>query len=234
MDVMLKEARATIEASASTTRAKLIEAAYRCFERYGVQKTTMEDVASAAGCSRQTVYNNFATKNDLVTEICLIEATKLNDEIRRSLRSKRSIEDKMTESILVTLRVAAKNPYIRRLIEPADARARATEKGEPAHASQRQRWEPLVQQAIADGKIAVDVNIDDIVSWLTLAQMALLMKCDINHLDMKWAERIVRHFIIAPLLKAEKTPPSAAQTPRYSSARPPSPPAGSPRRRRPS
>jgi len=192
---------ATNDALATAMRDRLIEAAYRCFDRYGVQKTTMDDVASAAGCSRQTVYNNFATKSDLVTEICLIEATKLNEEIQRSLRAKRNIEDKMTESILVTLRVGAKNPYIRRLIEPADIRARATDKDDPVHAMQRERWAPLLQPAMDSGKIASDLDLDEIVAWLTMSQMALLMQFDLDHLDVKQAERIVRRFIVAPLLR---------------------------------
>ena len=181
-------------------REKLVEAAYRCLDRYGVQQTTMEGVASAAGCSRQTVYNNFATKNDLVTEICLLESAKLQEEITRSIRRKQGLADKMTESIMVTLRVGAENPYIRRLIEPADVRARTTEKDDPVHAMQRRRWEPLLREAIDSGQMASDLDIDEVVSWLTMAQMAMLLKFDLGHLDKQRAERVVRRFIVAPLL----------------------------------
>ena len=184
-----------------SARERLIDAAYRCFDRYGLQKTTMDDVAKAAGCSRQTVYNNFATKADIVTAICLIESGKLNEVVMRSVRAKRSLEGKITESIMATLRLGITNPYIRRLIEPADIRQRATDPTDPIHAAQRQRWEPLLQPAIENGDIAPDLDLDEIVAWLTMAQMMLVLRFDLEQLDKAEIERLVRRFIIVPLLR---------------------------------
>jgi len=48
------------EANASADRApgelRLVDAALRCIARWGVAKTTLDDVAREAGCSRATVY----------------------------------------------------------------------------------------------------------------------------------------------------------------------------------
>lgn len=44
----------------------ILEAAYASFVRYGMRKTTMADVARAAGVSRQTVYNSYAGKTDVM------------------------------------------------------------------------------------------------------------------------------------------------------------------------
>ena len=40
--------------------AHFLDAAETCFERYGVAKTTMEDIAKMAGVSRPTVYRTLA------------------------------------------------------------------------------------------------------------------------------------------------------------------------------
>ena len=45
---------------------KLIDSAIVIFFRYGVRKTTMADIASAAGVSRQTLYASFSSKDEIL------------------------------------------------------------------------------------------------------------------------------------------------------------------------
>ena len=52
--------------SMKTPQDPLIEAAFETFSRYGVRKTTMADIAQAAGVSRQTLYNRFANKDEVL------------------------------------------------------------------------------------------------------------------------------------------------------------------------
>lgn len=44
----------------------VIEAAIGVFVRYGVKRTTMHDIASEAGIARQTLYNLYANKDEVV------------------------------------------------------------------------------------------------------------------------------------------------------------------------
>jgi AcrR family transcriptional regulator len=46
-------------------RRKVLDAALLVFARFGFRKTSMDEVARAAGVSRQGLYLNFATKEDL-------------------------------------------------------------------------------------------------------------------------------------------------------------------------
>lgn len=48
------------------TDTKIIEAAIRCFLRYGARKTSMGDIAKAASVSRQTLYDLFGNKDELI------------------------------------------------------------------------------------------------------------------------------------------------------------------------
>lgn len=52
-------------AEGNDRRAAIIEAATRVFLRYGFKKTSMEDLARAAGISRQGLYLHFPTKEVL-------------------------------------------------------------------------------------------------------------------------------------------------------------------------
>jgi AcrR family transcriptional regulator len=49
----------------TTRRAAILELAKGVFLRYGYKKTSMDDIARAAGLSRQGLYLHFATKDDL-------------------------------------------------------------------------------------------------------------------------------------------------------------------------
>lgn len=49
-------------------RARIIEATLSCFGRYGVAKTTLDDVAREAKCSRATIYRMFPEGKESVVE----------------------------------------------------------------------------------------------------------------------------------------------------------------------
>lgn len=50
----------------TSTKNKIVDAAIATFIRYGARKTAMTDIADAAGVSRQTLYDQFGSKDDLV------------------------------------------------------------------------------------------------------------------------------------------------------------------------
>ncbi len=48
---------------------KIIEAAIDAFSRYGFRRTTVGEIASAAGVSRQTLYSSYSNKEDILAEV---------------------------------------------------------------------------------------------------------------------------------------------------------------------
>lgn len=48
------------------TEAKIVDAAIQTFLRYGARKTTMADIAETAGVSRQTLYDAFGNKDEVI------------------------------------------------------------------------------------------------------------------------------------------------------------------------
>lgn len=47
----------------------IVKAAWAMFARYGFGKTTMSDIATEAGVARQTVYNAFSSKEDILRAV---------------------------------------------------------------------------------------------------------------------------------------------------------------------
>lgn len=46
-------------------RASILSAAFESFSNYGFRRTSMEDIAKAAGISRPALYQNFSSKGDI-------------------------------------------------------------------------------------------------------------------------------------------------------------------------
>ena len=86
--------------AAVDTRTRILEAAVTCIERWGLAKTSLEDVANEAGLSRATVYRYFAGgRDELVAETIAWEVAVLRPAGRRG-RARGGIEDKLVRGLV--------------------------------------------------------------------------------------------------------------------------------------
>lgn len=72
------------------TRAAVLDAARTLFLRNGYAGTTMEEIAAAAGVTKRTVYNNYADKEALFTQI-VAQVTAYAEEYARGLRDELTV-----------------------------------------------------------------------------------------------------------------------------------------------
>jgi AcrR family transcriptional regulator len=80
-------------------RAAILEAATRVFLRYGFKKTSMDDLARAAGLSRQGLYLHFVTKEALFEEAVLSLVAALRSAFREALAGEeRDIEERLLDA----------------------------------------------------------------------------------------------------------------------------------------
>src|SRR5689334_15023942 len=98
--------------SLSAERARIFKAAVSCFSRYGLRRTTMDDVAAAAGVSRKTVYNYFTNKSALIAEVIFEEARKVNARAARTLDREQSGPDLLVAAELALLASARRSGYV--------------------------------------------------------------------------------------------------------------------------
>jgi len=99
---------------ASDTRDLIVESAYACFRKQGLQKATIVDIAKAAGVSRSTVYEYFRDKAAIV-EACAEYASEwFYREMSDAMDRGGSLEDKLGRAaVFVTQarRVIASEKY---------------------------------------------------------------------------------------------------------------------------
>jgi AcrR family transcriptional regulator len=79
---------------------RIVDAMLRCIARWGLAKTTLDDVAREAGCSRATVYRAFpGGKESLVCSAVTLEVGRFAAGLRTSLMGHDDLEDVLVAGI---------------------------------------------------------------------------------------------------------------------------------------
>lgn len=73
----------------------IIEAAIRLFMRYGVKRTSMNDIAAEAGIARQTLYNVFSNKDAVLQATIQFMTDRAIAGIEAGLKDKNDLGDQL-------------------------------------------------------------------------------------------------------------------------------------------
>lgn len=96
------------------TRELIVESAFACFGKQGLQKATIVDIARRAGVSRSTIYEYFSDKAEIV-EACAEHASeRFYREMTKAMDRGSTLEDKLcSAAVFVTQarRVIAAEKY---------------------------------------------------------------------------------------------------------------------------
>lgn len=181
-----------------------MRAAYKCFERSGIERTSIDSIATEAGVTRPTVYRYFASKADIVNIIAVEESRKVNVEVRRRLVRGQKFADLVADALVLIVRIAIENPYLRRITAYRDFGPDATAPKGAVHQIYREWWAKLLERAAEDGELASHLDVDEILVWLTLCQRMLLTHLEHTVMDDNELRRLVRCFVVTPLLAQVK------------------------------
>jgi AcrR family transcriptional regulator len=103
--------------SAADAERQLVDAALTCLGRYGLRKTSLDDIAREAGVSRATVYRLFPGGKHRVVDTVLCHVVgRFCHDLESELAAARSLEELVTVAVGTLLREAADNPVLASLI----------------------------------------------------------------------------------------------------------------------
>jgi AcrR family transcriptional regulator len=94
MSAVLTERERTDRPNDLESRA--VQALLACVGRQGVRKTTLDDVAREAGCSRATLYRYFASKQAVLQAAVRAEADRVTAALRQAAAAADTLEDAVT------------------------------------------------------------------------------------------------------------------------------------------
>ncbi|MCP5068489.1 MAG: TetR/AcrR family transcriptional regulator [bacterium] len=141
-----------LSAQASATRATILSAARQRFLRFGPRKTTMDEVAREAGCSRTTLYAHFRNMENLYGSLLQQDAEDFIVEAESVLDATESARWKIRRIVEVTRETYSRNPVLR-LASSGDSEMCL---GQVAHAFTRDQERRIIDllQRVLEGGVA--------------------------------------------------------------------------------
>lgn len=111
-------ARRTKE-EAQETRHRILDAAEKVFHERGVSRTSLHEIASAAGVTRGAIYWHFQDKADVFNAMMTRVTLPLEEAVRRSDDPDNEPLVVMRENFIDALRKTVEDPQVRRVFEIA-------------------------------------------------------------------------------------------------------------------
>lgn len=99
------------------TTTAVLEAALRQFELFGLERSTVEDIAKRAGVARVTIYRRFSSKDGLVEAVILRELGRFLAELDALVEPLDDPEQRIVEGFVFTLEAARSHVLLQRLLE---------------------------------------------------------------------------------------------------------------------
>lgn len=151
------------------TERLILDAGAACLARFGNEKTSIQDVADAAGVSRATVYRYFTDRAQLLQAVTDYEHHKQLGEVRTRAAGAETLEQALAV-IAEVAAAAALRFHTREHLRNRDRGLaqylflQSTNRLE----SVRDLVYPYVSRAHASGELDPTISLDDAVEWIVL------------------------------------------------------------------
>lgn len=150
------------------TPARILDAAEECFARYGLNKTSMEDIAREAGMSRRSVYRHFPDKAALFGRVAASRTRIFLDEIVARTAEIEGLSAQIEEVARLTNRFIREDPISAVMArEDPDSLARTVSTGaRPLLAMAMEAIVPLIEAARDSGEVRADLDVARASEWI--------------------------------------------------------------------
>ena len=173
----------------------LIEAAERCFARFGIERTTMSDIASEAGVHRATLYRHFKDRNQLVVAVLLKKCRPII--ARAASRFEVGVEPSIAivETLVAAADDALNDTELNALFTSSSAAvtAQLTSLSSEFFALALDATLPTLKRASDKGQLRDGIDPEDAIRWLLRVSLAFLTSEP--RLDPDEQRRLLRTYV---------------------------------------
>ncbi|HEV7685272.1 MAG TPA: helix-turn-helix domain-containing protein, partial [Acidimicrobiia bacterium] len=150
-------------------RSAIVAAARQCFQKWGLARTRMDDIAQGVGIVRPNLYRYFPSKEAVAAAVSAEESRRINDIRRERLPIEGPVGDLIAASIVLGLQLALEDEYIVDLLRMEN---RDLVPETIAAATVRyEYWQPVFEHGRARGELRSDLSDDDLIRWLSTVQL---------------------------------------------------------------
>lgn len=175
---MVRESwRSDAPTSVDDARDRLVDAAEACFTRFGVAKTTLEDIATKAGVSRATVYRYFeGGRDEIILGVVLREGREFLESLGLRVQREQTLGDAIVEGVLYTVAAVRKNDHLALLFAPDVAGHTTSIAGASAalYELTQDFLRPIFEQARTAGQLRDGIIAEDAAEFVLRMILSLL------------------------------------------------------------
>jgi AcrR family transcriptional regulator len=159
-----------------SARTRLIDAAEACFRRFGVSKTTIDDVASAANVSRATVYRYFDGRDAVVLGVLEREGSRFMQRLQKRIGKSPDLSTALVDGILYTVSSVREDEHLAMLFAPEAVGLTVNIVGasEVLFRLTRDFFRPILEQADGTGQLRPGLELDRVAEWIVRVVLSLL------------------------------------------------------------
>jgi len=180
-------------------RERLLDSASTCFERFGVMKTTVDDVAASAGVSRTTVYRYFrGGRDELILGVFMREVNELSGEIAAAMSTERNFPDAVVAAIVFAVQSVRDGVHLKFLFSPDNVgqTAQIVMTSPAFYTLTSQTLRPFFDGARTRGEIRDDLALEDTAEWLVRITLSLMMVDAPVHRSPDELRAFLREFLV--------------------------------------
>lgn len=157
-------------------RERTLDAAESCLERFGLAKTTIEDVAQASQLSRATIYRQFGNRDALLLALATRDAERTAADAKLFLREFDDVGSWVVEGMLFCLREIPKRPVLSQFLAPQEfgASSRMLLTSDRMLAIGAEILRPMFEPARREGLLQPDLQLDSLIEWVVRILMSYL------------------------------------------------------------
>ena len=167
--------------SAKESKQTIIDATVRCFEQYGPQRTSMDDIAEAAGISRKTLYRVFDDRPQLIQAVLQERWTNIAKETQNRIAKTASFEEALMEGSITAVSLARKDKLTNDIIRNATDHTLEQfliRGNERTHATMQDIWLNAINKGRNDGVVKQHLADERIIEIIAGMHALLLMRDD--------------------------------------------------------
>jgi AcrR family transcriptional regulator len=187
-------------------RERILEAAYACFARFGLGKTTVEDVVKESGVSRATIYRTFpGGKDQLLREVVAWEMGRFFGALAEAVVGAPDFASLVEDGLVFAHRAVAEHVVLQKILVTEPERLLpllTTEQGRPLEFINGYLL-PFLEREEREGRLRPGLDKERAADFVARMLLSLIGSDSADLDDPAARRRIVREQLLAGVLTPE-------------------------------
>ena len=167
---------------------KIIGAAVECFRKFGPQRTSMADIAEAAGVSRKTLYRHFEDRSTLIERVLMHQMLVFAARIEQHVAAYTDFKEALVSGSIMAVATAREDELFNEIIQRAtNHRVEQLFFGSHGEIIKRTHriWDSAIAMGRKQGAVRQDLSDERVVQLIISIQALLLMRDDYGEAEQR-------------------------------------------------